>query len=226
MHTSVRGSGKLLTPGEHIAEGILELLDEPDDSDKQWRSSLFQQLPKRFAKSTALEYKETNIFEGRRSANIALLEQYGEITANSIPLDATDNDLKELAKRIVSEMQSISRIYQNLEHAVPRLLQRAKKYKISLAVLDDPNITITGCYTRLTDEYWWLRALRKTHARKLEQEAIRLGFVHKYASTYVSNETLARRKEQKKRNRRILDGLLAINDLGQSFTLSELAEHK
>jgi len=225
MHTSVRDSGKLLTPGEHIAESILELLDEPDDSDRQWRSPLFSQLPKRFAKATALEYKETYIFEGRRSANIALLEQYGEITTNSISLDATDNDLKELARRIVSEMQSISRIYQNLEHAVPRLLQRAKKYEINLTVLGDPNITITGCYTRLTDEYWWLHALRKTHARKLEQQAIRLGFVHKYASTYVSNETLARRKEQKKRNRRILDGLLAINDFGQSFTLSELAEH-
>ncbi len=127
MHTSVRGSGKLQTPGEHIAEGILERLDEPDDSDKKWRSSLFQLLPKRFAKVTALEYKETYISEGRRSANIALLEQYGEITANSIPLDATDNDLKELAKRIVIEMQSISRIYQNQEVAVSRLLRRAQK---------------------------------------------------------------------------------------------------
>lgn len=225
MHTSIRDSGKLLTPSEYIAESILERLDEPDDSDQQWRSSLFQQLPKRFAKATALEYKETYIFEGRRSANIALLEQCGEVTTNSIPLDATDNDLKEVAKRIVSEMQSISRIYRNLEHAIPRLLQRAKKYAISLTVLDDPNITITGCYTRLTDENWWLHALRKTHARKLERKAIQLGFVHKHAGTYVSNETLARRKEQKKRNRRILDGLLAINDLGQSFTLSELAEH-
>ncbi len=30
---------------------------------------------------------------------------------------------------------------------------------------------------------------------------------------------------QTKRNCRILDGLLAINDFGQSFTLSDLAEH-
>jgi len=226
MHTSVHSrEAAYLTPGEHIAEGILELLDEPDGSDKQWRSSLFQQLPKRFAKATALEYKETYIFEGRRSANIALLEQYGEITANSIPLDATDNDLKELAKRIVREMQSISRIYQNLEHAVPRLLQRAKKYETNLSSLNNPNITTVGLYTRLTDEYWWLRALRKTHARKLEQQAIRLGLVHKYAGKYVSDESLRRRREQKKRNRHTLDGLIAINELGQSFTLSELAEH-
>ena len=59
MHTSVRGSGNLQTTGEHIAESILELLDEPDDSDQQWRASIFRQLPKRFAKNAAYDYKET-----------------------------------------------------------------------------------------------------------------------------------------------------------------------
>ncbi len=211
MHTSVRDSGKWLAPGELIAENILELLDEPDDSDRQWRSPLFSQLPKRFAKATALEYKETYIFEGRFNANRALLEQYGEITKNSIPLDATDNDLLELAKRIVIEMKSISRIYLSLEHAVSSLLQRAQKYEVNMPTLDDPNITSVGLYTRLTDEYWWLRALRKIHAKKLEFQAIKLGFVHNRAGTYVSDETLTRRKEQKKRNRHTLDGLLIIN---------------
>jgi replication gene A protein len=225
MHTSVPSSGEQLTPGELIAEGILELLDEPDASDRHWRAPLFSQLPKRFAKVVAYDYKETYIFEGRRNANLALLEEYGQITANSIPLDANDNDLQALAKRIVREMQSISRIYQNLEHAVSRLLQRAKKYEVNLPALDNPNITLRGLYTRLTDEYWWLHALRKTHARMLERQAIRLGFVHKRAGNYVSDETLTRRKEQKKRNRRILDGFNAINEFGQSFTLSELAEH-
>jgi replication gene A protein len=225
MHTSELSCGEQLTPGELIAEDILELLDEPDASDRHWRAPLFSQLPKRFAKATALEYKETYIFEGRRNANLSLLEEYGQITANSIPLDASDNDLQALAKRIVREMQSISRIYQNLEDAVSRMLQRAQKYAVNLPTLDNPNITIKGLYTRLTDEYWWLHALRKTHARMLERQAICLGFVHKRAGVYVSDETLTRRKEQKKRNRRILDGFIAINELGQSFTLSELAEH-
>jgi replication gene A protein len=225
MHIPELSCGEQLTPGELIAEDILELLDEPDVSDRHWRAPLFSQLPKRFAKAVAYDYKETYIFEGRRNANLSLLEAYGQITLNSIPLDASDNDLQALAKRIVREMQSISRIYQNLEDTVSRLLQRAQKYEVSLAALDDPNITIRGLYTRLTDEHWWLHALRKTHARMLERQAIRLGFVHRRAGVYVSDETLTRRKEQKKRNRRILDGFIAINELGQSFTLSELAEH-
>lgn len=153
MHTSIRNSGEQLTPGELIAEGILELLDEPDTGDRHWRAPLFSQLPKRFAKTVAYDYKETYIFEGRRCANLFLLNAFGQITLNSIPLDASDNDLKELAKRIVREMQSISHIYQNQEDAASRILQRAQKYEVSLPSLDDSNITTRGLYTRLTDEY-------------------------------------------------------------------------
>jgi hypothetical protein len=40
----------------------------------------------------------------------------------------------------------------------------------------------------------------KIHAQKLEQDAIRIGLVHQRASRYVSDETLTRRREQKKRN--------------------------
>ncbi len=141
MHTSVRNNGQeRFTSGERIAESILELLDEPDSSDKSWRAPIFRQLPKRFAEIVAHDYKETYIFDGRHHANLSLLETYGPITKNSIPLNASDDDLKDLAKNIVKEMQQISRIYQNLEYAVSRILHRAKKYEISLPSRDNPNI--------------------------------------------------------------------------------------
>ncbi len=224
MHTSVHDSQELLSPGERIAEGILSLLDESDGSDRRWRAPIFRQLPKRFAGIVADDYKETYIFEGRQQANLGLLEAYGEISRNSIPLNASDNDLNDLAKNIVKEMQQISRIYRNLEYAVSRMLHRAQKYEIELSLFEDPSITTSGIYTRLTDEIWWLQRLRKIHAQKLEQDAIRIGLVHERASRYVSDETLTRRREQQKRIRRVLDGLLATNELGQCFTLSELAE--
>ncbi|MGZ0019255.1 replication endonuclease [Nitrosomonas sp. wSCUT-2] len=225
MHTSVHDSQELLLSlGERIAEGILSLLDEPDSNDKRWRAPIFRQLPKRFAGIVADDYKETYIFDGRQQANLGLLEAYGEISRNGIPLNASDGDLRDLARNIVKEMQQINRIYQDLEYAVSSMLKRAKKYEISLPSRDNPNISTRGIYTRLTDEIWWLQQLRKVHAQKLEQDAIRLGLVHQRASRYVSDETLSRRRDQKKRVRRILDGLLATNELGQCYTLSELAE--
>ncbi|MDR4513653.1 hypothetical protein [Nitrosomonas sp.] len=74
MHTSVRSSGKLLAPSELIAETILELLDEPDASDRYWRAWIFSQLPARFAEEVAYAYKETYIFDGRQKANLSLLD--------------------------------------------------------------------------------------------------------------------------------------------------------
>ncbi|MER2514385.1 MAG: replication endonuclease [Nitrosomonas ureae] len=153
-----------------------------------------------------------------------MLNTYGSIIKNNIALNASDDDLKDLAKNIVKEMQQISRIYLKLEHAVSSMLHRTQKYEIDRSSLEDRNITITGIYTRLTDEIWWLQRLRKIHAQKLEQDAIRLGLVHQRASRYVGDETLSRRREQKKRIRRILDGLLVTNEFGQRFTLSELSE--
>ena len=168
MHTSVHDSQELLlSPGERIAEGIFSLLDEPDGNDKRWRAPIFRQLPKRFAGIVADDYKETYIIDGRQQANLGLLEAYGTITKNSIPLNASDDDLKDLAKNIVKEMQQISRIYLKMEYAVSRMLHRARKYEIELSLFEDPNITTTGIYTRLTDEIWWLQRLRKIHAQSV-----------------------------------------------------------
>lgn len=113
MHTSVRGGQELLIPGEQIAESILSLLDEPDSSDKRWRASLFQRLPERFAENAAYDYKETYIFEGRRNANLSLLETYGKPAKHNIPLNATDDDLKALSKRIVAEFKDFSNFLLN-----------------------------------------------------------------------------------------------------------------
>lgn len=225
MHTSVRCSGRLLTPSELIAETVLELLDEPDASDRNWRLPIFRQLPERIAENAAYDYKETYIFDGRRDANLFLLETFGIPTKHSIPLNASDDDLKALAKRIVQEIKSFSNCLYNQPSKINSLLRFAQKYEVKLPALDSLKFTAIGIYTRLTDENWWLRRLRETHAKKLETEAIRSGLVHQRKGKYVSDETVQRRNEQKKRIKRTLDGLLAINELGEGLTLSELAEH-
>ena len=225
MHTSVHGGQEPLTPSERIAENILNLLDEPDGSDKRWRAPIFRRLPERIAENAAYNYKETYIFEGRHDANLHLLETFGKSTKHSIPLNATDDDLQALSKRIVQEIKSFSNCLLNRADKVVSLLHYAKKYDVNLSSLDNPAITPKGLFTRLTDENWWLRRLRKAYALKLEQHARDIGLVHQRKGSYVSDETLQRRREQKKRNQRILERLLAINEADESLTLSELAEH-
>ena len=76
------------------------------------------------------------------------------------------------------EIKDFSNFLLNRTDKIASLLHYAQKYDVNLPSLDNPSITEKGIYTRLTDENWWLRRLRKTHARSLEQEAIRSGFVH------------------------------------------------
>ncbi len=224
MDTSIPDKRELIAPGEVIAERILDLLDEPDESDRAWRAKIFRQLPKRFARFVAEEYKENYIFDGRRKANLKLLDHYERCAQGDIPLDASEDDLAAMAKRLAHEFRQIAWLYPDNEEAVIRLWKHAKQIGVRPPSPDDPKITIKGTLARLTDDGWWLRALRRAHAKNLEQEAINIGLVHLHAGIYVSDESLNRRQAQKARNRRVLDGLLACNELGQEFTLSELAE--
>lgn len=66
--------------------------------------------------------------------------------------------------------------------------------------------------------------MRSHIARKVEGAAIRLGMVNSKRSPYASHETVSRRLAQKKRNRHLLENILATNELGQSYTLAELSD--
>lgn len=79
-----------------------------------------------------------------------------------------------------------------------------------------------GAIARLTDELWWRRKLRVVHGRLFEAGAINVNLVHRFAGRYVSDATLARHQQQRRRNAKILATLIAENEIGESFELSEL----
>lgn len=223
MHTSIHDTRDLIAPGEVIAERILDMLDEPDETDRIWRAKIFRGLPRRFAKHVAHEYQENYIFDGRHAANLKLLGHFERCAHGDIPLDANEDELQALAKRIALDFRQTAWLLDDTE-AVIRLWKRAEQIGVRPPSPDNQKITIKGALARLTDEGWWLRALRRAQAINLETEARTLGLVHKGAGIYISDESLTRRRHQKARNHRVLDGLTACNELGQQFTLSELAE--
>lgn len=77
---------------------------------------------------------------------------------------------------------------------------------------------------RLTCSNWWRRKLRRLAGRRLEQVQREAHRVHKRAGIYCSDMTIERRRQQKVRNRALLETLEAINQEGQTYTLAELAE--
>jgi hypothetical protein len=82
---------------------------------------------------------------------------------------------------------------------------------------------LAGILARLTCERWWRRILRRLHAQAVEGTARALGLVHKRAGCYVSDQGLARRQGQNRRNAAALESVEAVNEHAQRYTLAELA---
>lgn len=211
-------------PGAVEAEHVLSTFheSEPNNEDQIWRDKIFRLYPRRFANKIAREYEEIYIFESRRNANLYLLDHWERAQKRNIPLCVSDYELELLAKNYAQEMRQIATVIHDEVKAVVRLWQLAKDYGIQPPSLYDPNTTPNGILRRLWDDQWWLKQLRKAHARNLEFEAIKLGLVHKKANHYISEESFNRHQEQKTRNRRILSRLIAVNDQEQFFMLEDL----
>ncbi|NOV27666.1 replication endonuclease [Cupriavidus necator] len=77
---------------------------------------------------------------------------------------------------------------------------------------------------RVRCELWWRRRLRAKHIRALEHSNIRLHYVHYRSDPYASNDAVRRRAAQNRRNAATLAATTLENELGQCFTLAELAE--
>ena len=84
--------------------------------------------------------------------------------------------------------------------------------------------TLRGQLARMCCSIWWRRQLRRLNARRMEQAQRVLGKVHDRAGEYVSQQGFVRRRAQHTRNARLLEATTATNQVGQEYTLAELAE--
>ena len=79
--------------------------------------------------------------------------------------------------------------------------------------------------TRALDKAWWRRHLRNEWRRRFEHTSIQLGLTHQSAGDpYVCRETAMMQAAQNAANQALLEGRIATNEHGQSFTVAELAD--
>ncbi|WP_433924813.1 replication endonuclease [Vreelandella sp. 21] len=106
------------------------------------------------------------------------------------------------------------------EKALALALHRVKAHQVNPPM----GFTHSGMLARVACPYWWRRRLRRLTNRRLEQRQRLLGRTHKKAGIYISNEGYRRHTDQATKNARLLEGLVAINQDGDEYTLAELAE--
>ncbi len=161
-----------------------------------------------------------------------------EVTDAPLPIDATDAQICILAQRCAEEAAK------QANEETPIEFQQMKKGKLHTftaftmpvrarlewllkqrgikppKIEDDRQFILRAC-----DAAFWRRNLRKTHGRTFEHAAIRLGLVSIKAGAYCSNESVARHREQKRRNRNLLASIKLQNQsTDQVFGLDELSD--
>lgn len=85
-------------------------------------------------------------------------------------------------------------------------------------------ITVDGLVKRLSDAAWCRMRLRRVFVR-MREGVLRndVGEVGAFKGLYVSDDLLNTRRGQRRRHEGVLEAVVMINELGQSFKLGELA---
>ena len=221
--SSLRSAAADVPPSELLPIGELLTwhLDEGCGSNRRFRRQKFLGIPASFHTPIARRYEELY----RRSepaANRFLLEIAPHFKTSTLSMAASDEDLAAFAERRAEDCRKMAGRIADATLAYERLKEHAARHGIRAPGIDR-YATFSGAVARLGDALWWRRALRATLARHVEDAAIRIGLVHRYAGIYASEAAVSRRSDQHIRNRRTLASVVATNELGEVRTLEELA---
>ena len=187
----------------------------------RWQSRLLSAWERTRAARTSEHW--TAEPEAHRRANLDLLRLTDQLTAVRINLDATDGEVCDRAQTMADHCASLADLYHQPETLHLAMVRVCHAQGIDPAMPKDDSPDVMPSVRRMIDPLWWRRALRKLHATAVEGAAISLGLVNRARDPYVSNESLKRRRQQNERNAATLEGTTARNELGQEFTLAELA---
>lgn len=139
-------------------------------------------------------------------------------------LDAGDSHLKRLAK---SEARKTKQIYEAAlsEHMgdIDLAYVDVFIYLTKKRITPPDSKTTYSAANRAICSKWWLRRLRVKQAREMETEALEKNQVSNFKQIYASNKSVTRREAQRERNARVLENVTAVNELGQEYTLYDLA---
>jgi hypothetical protein len=186
-------------------------------SDAEWTQGRVAPLPAKWAR-LLLDGWDAKHPCDPYTANVELRETTESLLRVRIPLDATDATICEAAAQLAERCAGRAEIFHQpaaLRLAMERICD-GQGINPPPGKKDGPAIARMCCPL-------WRRKLRRHHGRTVEAAAILLGHVSRTRDLYCSNETLKRRQQQNARNAASLEDTLARNELGQEFTLAELA---
>lgn len=202
------------------------MLFERMTPDQEWAAGLVARLPTEWA-GEMLDVWGRKHLDDRTGANLAHMALAKELAVIRIALDANDSEICRAAKELADKCMEVEKLYpmRVQRDFWERRMARGAMERICVAQgVEPPDVdTDEGAVARMKDDLWWRRRIRRLHGKAVEHAAIKLGRVCKGREIYCSNRSVESRAQQIERNTLILESTLATNELGQEFSLAELA---
>lgn len=168
-------------------------------------------LPIRWRAICENRYRERLERDGRRAANLWLLGLRQRAKRAPVALTASDEALRHKAGELARKCEKLTLDGARAiaEHAgVPR----------ASAKTDDGELRRYRC------ERWWRRQVRQLHLVAVETVGRELALVSLRKQLYVTDVGHALVRQRNLRNQATLSTMEAVNELGDTFRLDELAE--
>lgn len=174
-------------------------------------------VPSEFVPFVESRFNYTLKKKGLTSANLQMIDVAESFKESDIDLALSDDDICKLADEY-SKKCSLVICDTGVENGKSWAVENGAKLP------DSDDLTVKSLIARLSDCYWWRRQLRVKHGRAVEGQAVSLRMVHGKGQIYASNASVKRRTSQRSRNLNMLESVIAVNELGQEYTLAKLAE--
>ncbi|KRB70487.1 replication endonuclease [Noviherbaspirillum sp. Root189] len=151
--------------------------------------------------------------------HIAKLEVLHGAESGPLPLDAGDDAIYQAGDAASRHCYAVADRIKTVDAILDEIRQECARREVPEPEGEKPSEKIA----RAVDRGWWIRSIRKAHARRFEHAAIQLGFTSYRTGPYLSNESAARQARRNKQNEKLLASIEVQNELGQSYTLAHLA---
>jgi hypothetical protein len=158
--------------------------------------------------------------EARFNANTFIRRTTAALERVRVPLDASDSTICDSAERMALRCAELATLFHE-----PCALRAAMERMCQAHGVQPPGerVEFGPAVARMTEAGWWRRKLREHHGQTLEGAALALGYVHKNAEIYCSNEAVYLDQQREVRSAAMMEATEARNELGEVFTLAELA---
>ena len=202
--------------------------------DRSFVEDQLRPFPAVFQKKLRSNYIEILNKHDRRTANLYLLNIKEQLDSEIIErlkfstLNMDESDLKSLSSLKANKCKEIWRSTRsdNLRIPYKRFVAFIRKHGIeSSFIRDEPTQQdYLPLIRRALNPSWWLQNLRKVQSRDIETVARALNFINKRKEIYASNLNVQRRRKQKKAQQDYLEKLVATNEDGEQFKLTDFIE--